>query len=226
MRSGIHAVTGWIIQNLDHDSVLYYNNIKMPYHLPDDPIKEDRLIKKSDTRIQEIVEYLTENPESATTVIKSHESKTFDFANFNASKNLNVIIIRNPYNTLASSLEYIKNNGVCKDIVSDSRFDNLWTQHAEEFSGITSLLDNKVAILYDRFIVDPEYRLEIAEQLDIEVTNNIPPHLKMGGGSSFKSSNHQGYLNREELYKDHIDMIRLKSNSTVNNLWFNYICSS
>ena len=152
MRGGIHIIHSWIISKFDDDSVLYYNNIKNPLDI------EDRLITKKDTRIQSIKDKLTTNLDDYKLILKSFESKSFDFnVNVNQSHK-NILVIRNPYNNLASSIAYIENNGKCSDIKCDDTFINMWKDYVKEALDKTNYLSNKIVIVYDLWITNKTYR--------------------------------------------------------------------
>ena len=68
MRSGIHCILGWIIQNLENNSVIFYNNIKNINNL------KNRIIMKNDTRVDDIRDKITESL-NAKNIVKSFESK-------------------------------------------------------------------------------------------------------------------------------------------------------
>ena len=216
MRSGIHSSIGWLIQNLNH-KVFLYNNIK------DSINYDDRLIKINDSRVESIKKYLNDNLNELNNdsiIIKSFESKKLNFNKKYKSCELNIIIIRNPIANLSSSIKYIQTNGTCKDIKKDINFDNLWLEYAKECNNETNFLLNKIVIIYDKFIQNDEYRINIFNLLNTKLKtqfilkyNNIPI-LKMGNGSSYNINNFNtnNLLNRDE---NNIDIIRIKKNPTV-----------
>ena len=183
MRSGIHCILGWIIQNLEDNSVNFYNNIKNTNNL------KDRLIKKNDTRIDDIRNKISEDLNSKY-IIKSFESKNLNFYKPNKT-DINIIIIRNPYNNLSSSIKYIEINGYHQDIKINEDFDKLWLEYSNFFINN----NNYIKILYDKFIIDEKYRNDISKKIGFKLNNNNLPHLKMGGGSSFNTND---YLNRKK----------------------------
>jgi hypothetical protein len=213
MRGGIHVVHGWIISKCDDESVVYYNNIRDPTSL------EDRYVSPQDTR----VEFIRDKLISPTTIIpaqlvlKSFESKLLDL--YTSSNANHLIIVRNPYNNLASSIAYLQHGGSCEDIFIDERFEQVWKKHVRECLGLTSYLPRKVVIVYDLFIADINYRRLKSIQLTLPPETDKIGTLQMGGGSSFNHHSHSHYLNRFLEYEDHPSMKRLLSDSEVTSLW-------
>lgn len=204
MRSGIHCILGWIIQNLENDSVNFYNNIKNVNDL------NNRLIKKTDTRIDDIRDKITEN--KSKNIIKSFESKNLEFYKL-CKDEINIIIIRNPYNNLSSSIKYTKNHGEHPDIKINENFDNLWIKYSNLF--IEN--NNFIKILFDKFITDETYRIEISKKIGFKLKKNTLPYLKMGGGSSFLNINK--VLLRQDMYINNKNLIRIKNNIKITKNW-------
>jgi len=207
MRSGIHCILGWIIQNLEDNSVNFYNNIKDVNNL------NDRLIKKNDTRIDDIRSKITEKLD-AENIVKSFESKRLNFYSPKEDE-INIIIIRNPYNNLASSIKYTERFGKHPDIKIDSNFDDLWIEYSDFFLGD----NNYIKIIYDKFIRDKNYRIKLSKEIGFDIMNNTVPHLGMGGGSSFINSDE--YLTRVNAYKNNDTINKLKKNKRIKENWNN-----
>lgn len=209
MRGGIHVFTGWLINKLPNKSVLYYNNIRDPEQL------DDRLIQTIDTRIDPIRNKLTTDIHNAQYTIKSFESKplNIDDKQMYDDKPQEIIILRNPYNVLASSLKYQQVDGRSPDVLSDERLLKLWKIYAHEF-----LHGKKIIVLYDYFIMDSHYRKKIAEKLSLPIYPDKLLTLGMGGGSSFDPKNNN-YTTRDVLYNNHPMMIKFKHDSELSNLW-------
>lgn len=206
MRGGIHIMHSWIISKFPNDSVVYYNNIRNINSL------DDRLIKRQDTRVGPIRDKLTTPENRPLLTLKSFESKSFDMHTDNSRC---ILVIRNPYNNLASSIAYCENNGQCKDIICDYSFIDLWKYFAREALGITKYL-NKTIIVYDLFIKDPEYRKRKAQELNLPLEPNILNTLYMGGGSSFTTNN---YLDRHVTYSEHQTMKMLFEDPQITEYW-------
>jgi hypothetical protein len=209
MRSGIHVIISWIINKLENNSTVYYNNIRNIDSL------KDRLILKTDTRILPIKNKLHEDINTAKNVVYSFESKNFDITNELNCKN--ILIIRNPYNLLASSYKYIQNEGPCKDIIADIRLIELWKYYAKEFLSETNYIPNKVTIVYDLFITNKKYRKNKCLQLKLNINPDDILTLDMGGGSSFGNNN--DYHNRYKDFEDTEIMKICKNDNELSLLW-------
>ncbi len=208
MRGGIHVFTGWLINKLPENSVMYYNNVRDPTQL------KDRLIQRTDTRIIPIHTKITSNAESAQYTIKSFESKplTIDDVTIYDTTPVKIIVLRNPFNLLASSLRYQECNGECPDVWADERLLRMWKDFAIEY-----ILRNAVTVLYDRFICDAGYRQTISERLGANIEPDELVTLGMGGGSSFGSN--KEYLQRSEMYAEHPMMQVFRSDEELIELW-------
>ena len=130
-----------------------------------------------------------------------------------------VIILRNPYHNLASSIRYLESGGECKDIVMDENFERIWIEHASEAKQTIHLnRGTKVIILYDLFIKFPIYRQKKSKLLGLDPKDEYLGGLAMGGGSSFGKGNYS-YTSRANGYKSHPAMLRIQENSKVKRLW-------
>ena len=228
MRGGIHAFHSWLISKMEDDSLLYYNNIK-------NKISQDRLIKKSDTRVQSIKDRLSELSEDANKTntvaltkvkyrLKSYESRWLSELTFPLDET-NIFIIRNPYNNLASSIAYVENGGKCKEVRTGDDFISMWKQYAMfilKVSKQKGLKLNFIIVIYDMFISDDKYRNKISKLLNEEIELKYPSlddlnnRIYMGGGSSFKTNN---YHSRYHDYMENELMKKLINDREVHDLW-------
>lgn len=110
----------------------------------------------------------------------------------NLKADYNVLILRDPFNWLASSMR--KDHFKVKVPLNMS----LWIQQAEEFIGVTNHLDNLVAISYNKWVSDPEYRKTILSEMDLEYDDSYEIE-KFKGQSSFGKN--EGYFSRWEHFK-------------------------
>jgi len=229
MRSGIHMFLLWIIKN-SKLNILWYNNI---YNFND---LSDRIILSTDNRIKDI-NNITENITNTDMAIYSIESRNINIIpqKYINKNTIFTILIRNPYNTLASNLEYIKNNGNCqriKKIIENNLFISLWIDIAKEFLNITTKIpaDNKICVRYEKFILDKDYRKQISNILNLEQDNDvIKQSVSWFGdaeqsatwkwGSSFDKNTSSCFNNRYMVYIDHPMMIELMNDKEVLELW-------
>ena len=102
-----------------------------------------------------------------------------------------ILLIRDPFNLFASRISM--GQGGHKSFFKRRPEEYfrasiaLWKQHAREFLGDTNHLPGHVGIFYDRWLVDAEYRREVAAGLGItpdEGALNVV--AREGGGSSFE----------------------------------------
>ena len=129
MRSGIHLYLIWLINK--NNKTIFYNNV---YDLNN--IK-DRIINKYDKRMEDVSNKLTTDVSTATLKLISIESRDiYKYSIANEYSDIITIIIRNPYNNLASCIEYINNGGKSehiKNMLQDNNFAILWKIYAKEW---------------------------------------------------------------------------------------------
>jgi len=218
MRGGIHVFLLWIINNCANNSVIFYNNIIDINNL------DYRIITKKDTRADNIKQKLVNNKNMKHEVeIYSFESQLLnnDILNelriqniFDFKKDMLTVTIRNPYNNFASILEYINNKGTSKVVYNlKNKFRDYWLCFSD------FIINNKpIYIIYDLFIINEDYRIYIANQLGITVSNNSLPQSQFGKGSSFQNTN-KDYLDRYKSYITDTNMIELLNDVKIKENW-------
>lgn len=197
-RSGHHAVMNWFLHQAPFNTT-FYNDV--PY---------DYIIKGEIPKIIAKIRY-NENLEKhvdcfnfeLTPISKLDKIKESDLINGNVKE---IIILRDIYNTMASTLRRFKrrqrNQNIQQKTVSDLR--DLWIEQAK------AILDGHDHILFNRWFSDEEYRKKICEDmLDVEYSEKgLQDVPKFGEGSSYDamSKNHKAQkmdvLNR---YKNVVD---------------------
>ena len=67
------------------------------------------------------------------------------------------------------------------------KFLNIWMEYAKEMIGETSILENLIAINYDKWVVDKEYRKRIIDKIGFKFTDKGKNLVSIrGGGSTFE----------------------------------------
>lgn len=212
-RSGIHVYILWLINN--NCKVLFYNNIINHKNL------KDRIITKKDTRIQNLKNKLVNEDVPYNLKIFSFESQIINdnflnelrIDNILNNKTKLTVCIRNPYNNFASILEYINNNGTSKVVHNlKDNFIKYWIEYSNFI-----IKNRPIFIIYDKFILDSEYRKNTAKKIGITLINNNLLKSNFGNGSSFKKN--ENYLKRYDKYKNNNLMKELKKNLKINKNW-------
>ena len=130
-----------------------------------------------------------------------------------------VLILRDPYNLIASRLR--SNIGNVKSITQN--IVDVWIDYAKEFLNETNYLSQtKVVINYNKWCSDKNTRQLIAQQLKLKFSdkgiNDIP---KFGGGSSFSQTEFDGRavemdsLSRWQYYADSREYQKLLNNEEL-----------
>jgi hypothetical protein len=199
MRTGNHAIISWL-RNQVKGKAFHLNNL-----IVDENPYRHKYYKLSDfypqhkTRIENYRLQATGNLIPRDCLIYNYEDydlskvfsdrfeKTHDLYLGKTELRHDIIIIRDPFNLIASRL---KSNMIS---VKDFRqnFVDLWIAYAKEYVGETNYLKhNKLCISYNQWCSNIDYRRSIADRLNLEFSDtgidNIASH---GGGSSFDKSN-------------------------------------
>lgn len=172
-RSGNHAIIHWII-NQHQSDYIFENKIK-PFDLPS--------MYKGEKKDKVSLSIYSYEDVHLSYVFSNCMKKVKERNNIQIKKQINVLILRNPFNLFASRVKSGK-EGIGS--ISFSAQD-LWIAYAKEFLGITHYMGkNKVVINYDLWFEDTEYRKGIAESMGLQFSDKGKESVPdFGGGSSF-----------------------------------------
>lgn len=209
-RSGNHSVLAGIISTFNSNEVYLHNNVqKLSDIFINDQNKNSgrRPFNNTDTdffgrlanRLVDEKLYTVENRLSKKKcLIHTYEDRPLSLItdinklNLGSSKYLyNIIVLRDPYNTLASRETFIiKNPDIQKRpitrFLNHTDTMNLWKQYAKEFLGITNNISNKICINYNKLTTDLQYKKDVYCKMNLDtdkLDDNIV--LNFGRGSSF-----------------------------------------
>ena len=108
-----------------------------------------------------------------------------------SGERLHVLVLRDPFNWLASRLKigFLDIRGTDKRTMMD-----LWLDYAREFVGETNEVPGpKVCISYNRWFADESYRQQLAGELGIAYSESgLGDVAQQAGGSSFDGTEFQG----------------------------------
>ncbi|MEW9838454.1 hypothetical protein [Mesorhizobium marinum] len=205
-RSGNHAVIDWILEN--KPSIAHINN---PFEIMQEldqpgyfsfPVSMKRLIANRKRRKKTIFSFwprrhlvsIEDWPVSAPLVDCQENS-------------LNIILVRDPKNLFASRIRRAsaRPHGAYPQRMDATmrRAALVWLDHASEYFGDTTHLTNKVCIHFDRWLVDAQYRTNVANQLGVTSVKDPPQkRAREGGGSSFHA--------RAQMDASEMDSLRLR----------------
>ncbi|NET05472.1 MAG: hypothetical protein F6K16_12315 [Symploca sp. SIO2B6] len=130
-----------------------------------------------------------------------------------------LLILRDPFNTLASRLK----NDFIEVKSPNQTFMELWLAYAKEYLGETNYLkNNKVCVNYNRWFLDMNYREKIASQLNLDFSDAGINQVKaQGGGSSFEGREFDGkavqmkVLDRWKVFAEDPRYLKLLDNEEV-----------
>jgi len=197
-RSGNHAIINWIIQSTSGPTC-FLNNVESgtdPY-IGNKGIEVKKINWESSFGISEL------RKAEKNLLIISYEDcplncvkRTLNDEEFTGAsqKELNVLILRDPYNFMASRCKWMEVGAFgCKIQITDDaswqRVVNLWKDYAREYLRETKHLGtNFLAINYNKWFKDAKYRSMLSEQLNMSSDENaLKVESDQGGGSSFHS---------------------------------------
>ena len=213
-RSGHHAVVHFIYRMYDAPKA-FYNNLK-PYREEFGTNKKD--ISDGDTTGDLelfVVNYedqlVREEIASPSGLIQDHEAHVGLALNSHY-----VLCLRDPFNTFSSRLNHGEGRRIREQILHDpQRTIDLWKNHAAEFVGRTKVLPNLVTANYNEWLVNEDYRRDLADRLGIPYkSKNWNQTTREGGGSTFdkraiKHADRMQLLERWKLSKDDPSFRRL-----------------
>lgn len=219
-RTGNHAIIHWMEEQQKPDkNVCHLNNLKvnenpyrhkyqnLSYYYPQHQwaIANYKKQAKGEFLNRDCLIYSYEDY-SLERVFSSYFEKKHDLYIGKTLQKYDVLIIRDPFNLLASRL---KNNFLSVKSKQKNIID-LWLEYAKEYLGETTYLKhNKICINYNLWVKSKDYRQELAQKLNIKFTDaGVNKVLSFGGGSSFDGENLNGQatsMNTDSRWKYFID---------------------
>lgn len=197
-RTGHHAIMQWITSNVDLNTIFHPK------------------IKKIQPSIHNNYENIITN--------KKHDIIVYDLENYSSAKkkllktfNINILIIRDPFNMISSIKKLNENNNKNKSIKWIKKHQFIignWISRYE--FNINSINDFDLFILYNKWFSDIDYRKNIGKKLNLNSSckykiNNI---TKDGCGSSFDGFNYSNSIDDMPVFdrykylsKDEIKLI-------------------
>jgi len=104
-----------------------------------------------------------------------------------SARQIDVLILRDPYNLFASRL------ATGFSVLSQEMAVKVWCQHARQFAGRRRYLEQPVCINYNLWASSAAYRSGVAEQLGLEFDDRTAQQVpSCGGGSSFDGLAYNG----------------------------------
>jgi hypothetical protein len=229
-RTGNHAIINWI-RKQQTGSLEHLNNIpcgKNPYlhfyecHLKYDkyPKTQRKLKRRSQGKLElkDCLIYSYEDWDLEQITNSDFEAK-HDLYLGKSGKRFDLIILRDPFNLLASRLKsnFMEVNAPGKTIVQ------LWIAYAKEYLGETQYLKHhRVCVNYNQWTADKVYRQQIASALELNFSDAGFNEVKSyGGGSSFEGLAFNGQAAKMDLHNrwknfiDHPEYRRLLDNDEL-----------
>lgn len=220
-RSGNHAIIGWIEEQAKLQGSTYFlNNIatnenpyrykyqNLAYHFPTHKWAIEQYKKQAQGNFisRDCLIYSYEDYPLQKVFTRNFEEKHNLYIG-KSSKRYDVLIIRDPFNFIASRIR--KNFLLTKE--KSSSFVDLWIEYAKEYLNKTNYLKhNKLCINYNLWCQDYDYRRDISEKLNIAFTDRgLNKVRSFGGGSSFDADNFDRKAsdmdlnNRWQYYQNH-----------------------
>ena len=204
-RTGNHMLISAIISTFNDNEVYYFNDIQNPERVFAGQIfgsySTRRGLHNKDTRWCGTVapKLVDESAYQVKELMKSDKKcfihnyedhqlnivQRINTQNYGKSdKVFNILILRDPYNLIASRIKFMRTNRVVRATKSTV---NMWKQYAKEYLGETNILGkNKIVVNYNKFVTDKDYQKEIIDKLGLNHDNLSLEHIMgFGKGSSF-----------------------------------------
>ncbi len=113
-----------------------------------------------------------------------------------------VLVLRDPFNLLASRLRWAKKPGVAAQLTDPLVGRTIWLEYAREFLGQTAVLPSAVHVNYNRWVAEPEYRGHVGRLLRLPRPERPMESVPFfGGGSSFDGRRFDGRAGEMQLFE-------------------------
>lgn len=213
-RSGQHAIVFWIISQIN-GPVYYINNItrlklnKSKFEPFEDGyrinnecylfnIGQTDAMKENISSLKDKELFiLNAEEENLKDVINKIESSKF-YPKHSSKEKINILILRDPYNFFASRLKAGEKRTFpawANPFFMGYKSVKQWIKYAKEFLGLTSYLEDKIILNYNKWVCDIEYRRNISKLLGLEFKDKITKIYQFGGGSSFDKIKYTDNIN-------------------------------
>ncbi len=158
-------------------------------------------------------------------VVELYEDKKLKLCNELSDKrtvinNINVLILRDPLNWLASRIKHEEKYRSGKMKITNELL-QLWIEYANEYMGYTNVMGNeKICINYVNFVVNEKYRRETCEKLKIKyfIPKTILPFNKGSSFSGLIMESPNMYINRYKLFLNNDVIQNVKNNGQIMSL--------
>lgn len=110
-----------------------------------------------------------------------------------ASKNTyDILILRDPFNLLASKLKWAYGDKHGPSLDSFPRIIQIWKEQAKEFLGETNYLKNKIVINYNFWFTSKEYRILLAALLGLKFDDKGIHEIAKWGPTTWEKTSFDG----------------------------------
>lgn len=212
-RSGNHAIAQWLMPQIN-EKLIYFNDFdfsqinseklldirKISYIEGDNETLKYDLKKDNNVPIL----YGLEN-QSINDFFNKYKKWEDIFNNILESKqqepisndNTYINIIRNPWNNVASELQWFYNRGNFN--VELDKLYELWDEYYDNWNNKNN---NITTIIYDKWFISEDYRKEISKKLNINFTDkNLNKIHQTGNGSSFTKQLYNGLAQKMNVLR-------------------------
>ena len=228
-RSGNHAIINWIAKQIEGQAVFinhvrplenpFRNQYESQFKYGQDLLRRDwkfrdvnwwKQEKEGKFSFKNGLIYSYEDQELEKIAHPSFERKHDMYLGKSAAR-FDVIVMRDPYNLIASRLQAKPRNFSMLEVYSQRySLPKLWISYAKECLGETNMLkNNKLFINYNKWFQNLSYRQEIANQLNLTFSDDgLNDISESGRGSSFDGEIYTGkaskmdVMNRWKSYTD------------------------
>lgn len=195
----------------------YLANSRVEYRYGGDRTELDR-IRLREYKLKSLIIHSYEHYSLSHVLGDWFEEKRDKFIGKSQQK-FDILILRDPFNLFASLIHRGENLDDPSSVI------NRWLEHAREFLGLSNYLKRRIAINYNAWFTNQDYRQEIATLLKLPFTDSgISDVVSVGRGSSFDGTTYNGeaekmpVLARYKSYLDHPVMLKVTANEELKDL--------
>jgi hypothetical protein len=203
MRSGNHAIISWLHSLYPNKSICFLNNIRHGDYDPFENYAQKELtgmdeFKDTETlrnRDKDVLIYSYEDRKSLKTdnidFVSSVFNKNFEMRREDylgtSTRRLDIIIIRDPFNCLASRIVLLRRRGGLGGLENMHLIKENWKIVARRACDIEKVSGHdQIVINYNRWLFNNAYRKQLSELLMVQTSGKLPQGIShYGHGSSF-----------------------------------------
>lgn len=235
-RNGNHAIVNWILAQ--HTGPATFRNAANKFefmtNFVSEPIEAFKghigptKVNLDDPGSKEIFMITYEDRDVEKALHPGIPERYENWMGHRVNRAISMVVLRDPFNFFASRIQAevnriypLKSWGHCFSAGQSDALWEMWITYARKYLEFSDS-DNRdeIAVSYNRWVMSPGYRKQLAGKIDAELINDgaCKTVTGWGAGSSFNGKRIQEpemYLNRWRKFREHVEFKKLLENEDV-----------